>query len=78
MSYSDFTLVSAEQTFALRRHEVSGLFADVCPLVPTPWLEQTLAEGIPLASAINTEKARSELLIMPVLLDVRAWSQEDP
>jgi hypothetical protein len=71
MSYSDFTLVSAEQAFALRRREVSGLFADVCPLAPTPWLEQTLTEGIPLASAINTEKARSELLIMPVLLDVR-------
>ena len=71
MSYSDFTLVSAEQTFALRRREVTRLFADVRPLVPTPWLEQTLAEGIPLASAINTEKARSELLIMPVLLDVR-------
>jgi hypothetical protein len=71
MSYSDFTLVSAEQTFALRRREVTGLFADVRPLVSTPWLEQTLAEGIPLASAINTEKARSELLIMPVLLDVR-------
>jgi hypothetical protein len=71
MSYSDFTLVSAEQTFSLRRREVSGLFVDVRPLAPTPWLEQTLVEGIPLASAINTEKARSELLIMPVILDVR-------
>src|SRR5262249_32271750 len=71
MAYSDFTLVSAEQTFALRRREVTGLFADVHPLGPTPWLEQTLAEGIPLASAINTEKGRSELLMMPVLLDVR-------
>ena len=30
-----------------------------------------MAEGVPLAGAINTEKARSELLIMPVLLDVR-------
>jgi hypothetical protein len=40
-------------------------------LLPTPWLEQTLAEGIPLANAINTDKACSEPLIMPVLLDVR-------
>src|SRR3989449_5150065 len=28
-------------------------------------------QGIPLAIAMNTEKARSELLIMPVLLEVR-------
>jgi hypothetical protein len=71
MSYSDFTLVRAEHAFALRRREVSNLFADVRPMAPTPLLEQLLAEGLPLAEALNTEKARSELLIMPVLLDVR-------
>jgi hypothetical protein len=71
MSYSDFTLVSVEHAFKLRRHEVSGLFADVLPCAPTPRLEDAIVEGVPLASAINTEKARSELLIMPVLLDVR-------
>src|ERR1051326_8944753 len=70
MPYSDFTLPSAEHAFALRRREVAHLFADVRPLAPTPWLEQTLRRGLDLAEAINTEKARSELLIMPVLLDV--------
>ena len=71
MPYSDFTLVSVEHAFELRRHEVSGLFVDVLPCAPTSRLEDAIAEGVPLASAINTEKARSELLIMPVLLDVR-------
>ena len=71
MPYSDFTLVSVEHAFELRRHEVSGLFVDVLPCTPTPRLEDAIAEGAPLAGAINTEKARSELLIMPVLLDVR-------
>jgi hypothetical protein len=71
MPYSDFTLMSVEHIFALRRREVLGLFADVPPCAPTPILEQAIAEGLPLAGAINTEKARSELLIMPVLLDVR-------
>ena len=71
MPYSDFTLVSVEHAFELRRHEVLGLFVDVLPCAPTPRLEDAIAEGVPLAGAINTEKARSELLIMPVLLDVR-------
>jgi hypothetical protein len=40
------------------------------PYAPTPWLEHALAEGAPLAMALNTEKARSEFLIAPVLLEV--------
>ncbi len=71
MPYSDFTLLSVEHAFELRRTEVPRLFVDVPPCVPTSKLEETLAEGIPLAIAMNTEKARSELLIMPVLLEVR-------
>src|SRR5262245_2660462 len=71
MPYSDFTLLSVEHAFELRRTDVPRLFGDVPPCVPTSKLEETLAEGIPLAIAMNTEKARSELLIMPVLLEVR-------
>jgi hypothetical protein len=71
MPYSDFTLLSAEHAFELQRREVAGLFRDMSPLTPSSLLEQILAENLPLASAINTEKARSELLIMPILLDVR-------
>ena len=71
MPYSDFTLLSVEHAFELRRTEAPRLFVDVPPCVPTSKLEETLVEGIPLAIAMNTEKARSELLIMPVLLEVR-------
>lgn len=71
MPYSDFTMMSVEHAFELRRREVPGLFVAVPPCAPTSVLEQAIAEGLPLAGAINTEKARSELLIMPVLLDVR-------
>ena len=71
MPYSDFTLLSVEHAFELRRTEAPRLFLDVPPCVPASKLEETLAEGIPLAIAMNTEKARSELLIMPVLLEVR-------
>lgn len=38
-------------------------------------LTDTLKETIQLAIAINTEKARSELMIMPVLLEIRRQTQ---
>ena len=34
-------------------------------------LRQTLQENVPLALDISTEKARSEFIIAPVLLEVR-------
>ena len=37
MPYSDFTLLSAEHAFALRRTETRTLFVDIPPCAPTPW-----------------------------------------
>ena len=39
--------------------------------MPSSYLQTTLNENVFLATAINTEKARSELIIAPVLLEVR-------
>ena len=71
MSYSDFTLEKAKHSLCLEILEGYDLFPDVPDLVPTPLLASILEENIPLASAINTEKVRSELIIAPVLLEVR-------
>jgi hypothetical protein len=35
------------------------------------YLQQTLKEYLPLATAINTEKARSEFIIAPILAELR-------
>jgi hypothetical protein len=48
-----------------------SLFADAPEHLPSPWLVETLAETAPLALAIGNEKARSELLIAPILVEVR-------
>jgi hypothetical protein len=37
----------------------------------SPYLQETLSENLELAIAISTEKARSELLITPILLEAR-------
>ena len=73
MAYSDFDLKKVRNAFGLRIDEQPELFADVTPVQPGVTLASTLAETAHLAIAINTEKARSELLITPVLLDI--WRQ---
>jgi hypothetical protein len=71
MSYGDFTLSKVVKQFQLTVDERSVLFPDVADEVPSKLLLDTLEEGVPLALAQGTEKARSELIIAPVLMEVR-------
>jgi hypothetical protein len=71
MAYSDFTLQKLKKDFGLQVDEQPNLFASVEPVVSSDLLNTTLQETVPLAIAINTEKARSEMIITPVLLEVR-------
>ena len=70
MPYSEFTIELAKARFGLtiRADETPFAFA---ALTPSAHLVVTLAESFPLALAISTEKARSELIVMPVLLEAR-------
>jgi hypothetical protein len=72
MAYSDFTtLTKVREAFGLTIEESIDLFTDILEVLPSSHLQMTLNENIFLATAINTEKARSELIIAPVLLEVR-------
>ena len=71
MSYSSFTLSRTKHDFNLTTVESEILFPKIEPLKPSDLLTLNLRENLSLATAINTEKARSELIIMPVLTDVR-------
>jgi hypothetical protein len=71
MAYSDFTITRVKQQFGLTVNESLDLFTQVKPVLPSELLSLTLKEYLPLATAINTEKARSELLIAPVLTEIR-------
>lgn len=71
MAYSDFTLPKVRESFQLVIDEKRNLFKEVLPIQPSTTLTTLLEEYTQLATAINTEKARSELLIMPVLTEVR-------
>lgn len=71
MAYSDFTLSKFKKNFNIRIDEEVDLFANVEPVQVSDKLTTTLEETAELALAINTEKARSEMIITPILLEVR-------
>lgn len=71
MSYSDFTLDDLKSQFNLVVQERVELFTSVEPVNPSALLQETLDENIPLALEIDTEKARSELIIAPILVEIR-------
>jgi hypothetical protein len=71
MSYSDFTLTQVKTQFGLQTEEKSGLFAAATPMEPSPLLRELLAYQVPLALAMNTEKSRSELIIAPILVEIK-------
>jgi hypothetical protein len=71
MSFSDFDLRRAVDTFGLQEDRDSDLFAPVAPLAPSEFLRLWLEEFAPVALGINTEKARSEFIIAPVLAEAR-------
>lgn len=71
MAYSDFTLSKFKKSFSIRIDEETDLCADIAPLQASEKLKNSLEETTELALAINTEKARSEMIITPILLEVR-------
>ena len=71
MAYSDFTLPKVRDAFQLVINEKRNLFPDSPSSEPSEILKLLLEEYIQLATAINTEKARSELLIAQILTEVR-------
>jgi hypothetical protein len=71
VAYSDFTLKRVKSDFGLQVVENLSLFSSVKALEISDYLSQTLKRNVPLALAINTEKARSELIIINILLEVK-------
>ena len=71
MAFSDFTLQVIQARFGVTA-QPAALFPDAPPAVVPSWLRDFLArtQQLPLVS----EKARSELIVMPILLACRELS----
>jgi hypothetical protein len=73
MAYSDFSLPKVIHDFQLSIRE--GVFIQPAAIAPSQQLLDTLRDNLSLAIAIGTEKARSEMLITPILIEVRKQLQ---
>ncbi len=72
MPYSQFTTIGkVKEAFGLITQEGIRFLPKVDPIPPSQTLAAFLEESLPLAVATGSEKARSELIISPVLLEVR-------
>lgn len=68
--YQDFQFPQVLDDLGLTIEE-ADLFANVAPLELRDDFAEALAEGTTLALAVNTEKAKSEFIIAPMLLELR-------
>ena len=71
MAYSSFTLEAVVTTFQLEIIESAELCAAVEPVAPRAHFSADLARRVQLASAINTEKAKSELIVAEMLFELQ-------
>jgi hypothetical protein len=70
MPYSSFTIEEVESKFNLNL-QTGHFLPNIDPISPSLMLEQFLNITLPLARETGSEKARSELLVSPILVEVR-------
>jgi hypothetical protein len=70
MAYPDFSLETLLEQFSLQTDEQGDYFAATQPATISERLQQHLRDYVPRAIAMGTEKARSEFVIVPVLVEV--------
>ena len=71
MAYSDFTLETVRKAFQLKADEAADISADLEPMDLSAHLTTALEKKVPLAIAIGTEKASSELIVTDILVELR-------
>jgi hypothetical protein len=76
MAYSDFTLKKVKAEFQLKTVESVSLFDEVPEAEISSYLAATLTRNVQLALSINTEKARSELIIINILVEAKEMLTE--
>lgn len=71
MPYCQFTVEQIKTNFGITLTRAVDLFADIPEIEPSNFLQETLQFNLPLALEINSEKARSELIVAPILVEIK-------
>jgi hypothetical protein len=76
MAYSDFTVRKVKKAFDLQERAVS-LFPHKGALEASQWLQDTLAMSVKFALSSSSEKARSEFIVAPILLEIEQRNKDE-
>ena len=76
MAYSKFTMAQLRKEYHLVVTEQSNLFAAVPPVTVSDLLHQQLSRYTATALRSGSDKARSELLIAPILMEAHEQSRD--
>lgn len=71
MPYSQFTVEDVVTQFEITLVEKAGIFANIPEVKISEMLGKILEYNVPLALAVASEKARSEMIIAPILIELR-------
>lgn len=76
MAYSDFSLTKVKKDFDLTE-QAAHLFHPAGTLEASHWLTETLDISIQLALSSSSEKARSEFIVAPILLELEKRNKDE-
>ncbi len=71
MAYSEFTLRTLKERFGITATDAETLFQDVPPLPASDFFRTLLKRHLPIVRGLGTEKTRSEMIIAPLLVELR-------
>ncbi len=74
MAYSEFTLRILKERFGITATDAEDLFHDVPPLPASDFFRTLLKRHLPIVRGLGTEKTRSEMIIAPLLVELREQS----
>ena len=75
MSYSDFSLSNVKKMFGLTEKTIV-LFNELGDIEASNWLKETLEISLQLALSSSSEKARSEFIVAPILLEIEKRNKD--
>ena len=71
MAYSEFTLRLLKERLGITATDAENLFEAVPPLPASDFFRTLLVRHLPIVRGQGTEKARSEMIIAPLLVELR-------
>jgi hypothetical protein len=75
MAYSNFTIEEVELKFNIQL-QAQAFLPPIAPLAPSAFLSQHLEHGLRLVKRSASEKAKSEFLIAPILMELESLLSE--